>query len=215
MKKFQSESGFIGKGLIITLVVVGGLFLAGLSMYGYAVSIRNQALGWETELNSVIRIEVSERATYENTFYEQTGLANLKSQKMDEIISNALEGRYGDNPNQGQALLQAIAEAYPDTSGLSIYDKILPTISAGREAIRNKQNLRIEKAQAYNYWRKEGIFRAWVLSGIYPSRDLQFTVAGTKYYAEQALEKMSEPISTVSVNKSFETGVEAPLQAPR
>jgi len=212
VRKRLSDAGAVSVGLIATLLIVGGVVLFGLGLYGYAASIRNQALAWETELNAVIRVEVSERATYENTFYEQTGLANLKSAKMDTIITNALEGRYGDNPNQGQALLQAIAEAYPDTSGLNIYDKILPTVSAGREAIRNKQNLRIEKAQAYNYWRKEGIFRAWVLSGLYPSRDLEFSVGGVKYYATEALEKMAEPISTANVNKSFETGVETPLQ---
>lgn len=212
MRERRALSGSVGIGLIVTLAIVGGLVLAGFGFYSYAANVRNQALAWETQLNAVIRVEVSERATYENTFYEQTGLANLKSQKMDSIIRNALEGRYGDNPNQGQALLQAVAEAYPNTEGLNIYDKILPTVSAGREAIRNKQNLRIEKAQAYNYWRKEGILRAWILSGIYPSRDLEFSVGGVKYYAAEALEKMAEPISTAAVNKSFETGVETPLQ---
>ena len=212
MKNTHSQIGAVGTGLIVKLAVLGGLVLVALGLYNYAASIRNQALARETDLNATVRVEISERATYENTFYEQTGLANLKSEKMDSIIRNAIEGRYGDNPNQGQALLQAIAEAYPNTEGLDIYDKILPTISAGREAIRNKQNLRIEKAQAYNYWRKEGIFRAWVLSGIYPSRDLEFSIGDLKYYAVEALEKMAEPISTMAVNKSFKTGIETPLQ---
>lgn len=131
---------------------------------------------------------------------------------MKEILASAMEGRFGDNPQQGNALFTAVAEAYPGTEGLNIYDKVLPAIQAGREAIRNKQNLRVEKAQAYNYWRKEGIFRAWVLSGIYPSRDLHFKVGGVDYYATEALEKMAEPLSTANVNKSFETGLEAPVK---
>lgn len=213
VRKICSTSGSISAGLMVTLVVLGGLVLAGLGLYKYAVSIRNQALAWETDLNAVVRVEMSERATYENTFYEQTGLANLKSEKMDAIIRNAIEGRYGDNPNQGQALLNAVAEAYPGTEGLNIYDKIFPTVAAGREAIRNKQNLKIEKAQAYNFWRKQGAFRAWVLSGVYPSHDLSLKVGDKTYYATEALEKMAEPISTATVNKSFETGVEEPLKA--
>ena len=104
-----------------------------------------------------------------------------------------------------------IVEAYPGTEGTAIYDKILTSVQAGREAIRNKQNMRMERAQAYNYWRKEGILRAWVLSGIYPSRDLTFMVGEVVYYAADALDKMAEPISTVTVNDSFEKGLERPL----
>ncbi len=198
-----------------SMIVTAGIFLAVLftiiGLYGYASSIRNQALAWETDLNAVIRVEVSERATYETSITEQLGLSEDKSGKIKEITVSALEGRFGDNPKQENLLFQAIKEAYPSTEGLNIYDKILPAIQAGREAIRNKQNLRIEKAQAYNYWRKEGIFRAWVLSGIYPSHDLHFKTGNRDYYAAEALEKMAEPISTNAVNKTFETGVESPV----
>ncbi len=95
---------------------------------------------------------------------------------------------------------------------MNIIDKIATGVQAGREAIRNKQNLRIERAQQYNYWRKEGIFRAWVLSGVYPSRDLTFKVGNQMYYAAEALEKMAEPISTANVNRAFESGVEQPIK---
>lgn len=208
----RSQSGVIGIGVLLTAGVLVTLAIGLLGFYSYASSVRNQALAWETDLNKAIRIEVSERAIYATSVPEQLGVANLKGGKMKEIIVAAIEGRYGDNPQQGNALLQMVTEAYPGTEGLNIYDKILPAIQAGREAIRNKQNLRIEKAQAYNYWRKEGIFRAWILSGIYPSRDLTFKVGDHTYYAADALEKMAEPISTESVNKTFETGVEKPLE---
>lgn len=206
----RSEKGTVG--FIMFAVVAGVLVLGVLGFYQYAKSIRNTALGWETDLNKTVRIEVSERATYETSIVEQLGLSSLKAEKMKEIIRAAMEGRYGDNPNQGQALLQAIAEAYPGTEGLNLYDKIQPNISAGREAIRNKQNLRIEKAQAYNYWRKEGLIRAWVLSGVYPSRDLHFQIGNVDYYGADALGKMAEPISTADVNESFKTGIEKPIQ---
>ena len=41
------------KGTIVALVVAGVVLFAGLSLYGYAVSIMNQALAWETDLNAV------------------------------------------------------------------------------------------------------------------------------------------------------------------
>ncbi len=207
MKK-NTQTGSIGIGLLVVLAVI---VIAGLSLYSYASSVRNAALTWETDLNAVVRVEVSERATYETSIVEQLGLAEAKTGKIKEIIAGAIEGRYGDNPNQGQALFQSVTEAYPGTEGTAIYDRILTSVQAGREAIRNKQNLRIEKAQKYNYWRKEGILRAWILSGIFPSNDLTFKVGDRTLKGAEALEKMAEPISTANVNQSFESGLEKPV----
>jgi hypothetical protein len=210
MKKCHSEAGMAGNLIVIAIAV--GLVVVGLGFYGYASSVRNTALAWETDLNKSVRVEISERATYETSIVEQLGLVDQKAEKMKEIISAAISGRYGDNPNQGQALFQAVAEAYPGTEGLKHYDKIHTSVVSGREAIRNKQNLRIEKAQAYNYWRKEGILRPMILGSIYPSRDLHFRVGSKDYYAVDALDKMSEPISTQNVNDTFERGVEKPIR---
>lgn len=210
----QRESGLAG--LVVIGIILAVLFTGGLSLYAYASNIRNEALGWETDLNKVVRVEVSERATYETSIVEQLGLADSKVSAIKNIVSAAMEGRYGDDPKESGLLFKAIAEAYPGTEGTAIYDKILTAVQAGREAIRNKQNMRIERAQSYNYWRKEGILRAWILSGIYPSRDLTFKVGEVVYYAADALEKMSEPISTAKVNDTFEKGIEHPLDlAPK
>lgn len=200
------------KLLVSIGVPVAIMILFGVSVYGYAVSVQTEALAHETSLNQVIRMEVSERAQYETGLIEQLGLAAVKSGKMAEIIKGALAGRFGDNPTQGNALFTAVSEAYPGTEGLSIYDKILPAIQSGREAIRNIQNLRIEKAQAYNYWRKAGIVRPRILAGMYPSRDLTFTNGGTKLYGEDALEMMSEPISTTATAEAFSSGKETPIK---
>jgi hypothetical protein len=206
------RSGAISVALVVSLVVLVTLAAVGVSLYGYAASIRNQALAWETDLNSIYRSYENEMATYVNTFYEQTGLANLKSDKMNELIRNAMQGRYGDNPKEGNLLFKAVAEAYPSTDGLNIYDKILPTVSAGREALRNKQNMLIERAQKYNYWRKEGIFRAWVLNGMYPSRDLQIKVGGRMFYGEEALNHLSEPITNTITEDAFQKQKMEPLK---
>lgn len=196
---------------IISLIIVSGLILVALTLYGYAVSIRNQALAWETDLNATYRSLETEMATYVNTFYEQTGLANLKSEKLNELIRNAVQGRYGDNPNESNLLFKAVAENYPATEALNIYDKILPTVSAGREAIRNKQNMLTEKAQKYNFWRKQGIFRAWVLSGVYPSRDLQVRAGDRTLFGEEALNQLSEPITNVTTDEAFQKHQMEPL----
>ncbi len=208
--KRHGETG--GASLLVVLGVAGLLVLGAVSLYVYASGVRQTALDWETDLNKAVRVEVSERATYETSIMEQLDLSNLKADRMKDIISSAIAGRYGDNPGQGKALFQAVAEAYPGTEGLNIYDKVLTSIAAGREAIRNKQNLRIEMAQAFNNWRKQGFVRSRILNGVYPSTDLTFKVGDKTYVAVEALEKMSEPISTANVNDSFEKGVEKPIK---
>ena len=207
----KNEKGFSQLG-ILGLVAAGALILGGISLYGYAVVIRNQGLMWETDLNTVYRSYETETATYVNTFYEQTGLANLKSEKMNQIIQDAMEGRYGENPQDGNLLFKAVSEAYPDLNALNIYDKILPTVQAGREGIRNRQNLVIEKAQKFNFWRKQGVFRAWVLSGVYPSRDLQVKVGGRTVYGEEALDQLSEPITNSITDEAFQKHKMEPLR---
>jgi len=210
----SSESGKIG--LLVALIIGAAVILGGISLYAYAASVRNTALGWETDLNKTVRIEVSERATYETSTLEQLGIGDINKDAIKDVVSAAMEGRYGDNPSDSKLLFKAVSEAYPDTQGVTrIYEKILAAVQAGREAIRNKQNLRIEKAQAYNYWRKEGLLRPMILSGIYPSNDLTFKVGDKTYKATEALEKMAEPISTASVNESFEKGIEKPLVIPK
>lgn len=208
----KNQAGSIGSGLAIVLAVFAVLVVCFVGIYGYAASIQREGLEWETDLNAAVRVEVSERATYETSIAEQLGLAEAKTDAIRGIIAAALEGRYGDNPNQGQALFQSVTEAYPGTEGTAIYDKILTGVQAGREAIRNKQNQRIELAQKYNFWRKEGLVRPWVLARAgYPSADLTFKVGSTLYSGADALAKMAEPLSTADVNQSFESGVEKPV----
>ncbi len=201
----RNEEGVIGVGMMITLAAIAGAIVIGLSLYGYAASIRNQALAWETDLNATYRSNEIELTTYSNTVLEQSGLARIKSEKINEVIRGALQGRYGDKGMQNGSMMTAIAEAYPDVRSLDIFDKILPTIASGREGMRNKQNLLIEKAQKYDYWRKEGIFRAWVLNGVYPSADLSIKVGERVVTGVEALNHLKEPLLNESTDKAFQT----------
>ena len=208
----RKQKGAITTGLILLLAVVAALAVVGMSLYGYAVSINNQAVAYETRLSTEYRSVQVEVSNYVSTFYEQTGLAKAKSEKMDNIIRGAIEGRFGDDPKQGQALLNAVSEAYPDTKGLDIYDKILPTVAAGREGIRNKQNQLLDEARSYDSWRKQGVFRRYVLSGVYPSKDLSIKVGDRMIYAQEALDHLKEPVVTSSTSTAFETGKMEPLK---
>ncbi|HXV26525.1 MAG TPA: hypothetical protein VD862_00640 [Candidatus Paceibacterota bacterium] len=204
-----------GAALFVVLAIAAAFVVFGVALYGYAVSIRNAALDRELQLVAQYKVNQTELSSYVSTFYEQVGVANLKSAKVDEVIRGALQGRFGDDGFQGGSLFAAFHEAYPDVQALNIYDQILPTIAAGREGFRNKQQKIIDEARAYDRWRKDGIFRAWVLSGIYPSSDLAIDVGGETLYAEAALKHLANPVLDSRTNKAYETHELEPLAPPR
>ena len=207
----KRDRGIVRLGAIVALGTIVAVLTVGFSLYGYAVNIRNQALAWETDLNATYRVNETELTAYTNTVVEQIGLAGAKSGKVNELVRAALEGRYGDKGFQSGTFANAIVEAYPDTKALDIYDKILPTIAAGREGIRNKQNLLVEKAQKYDNWRKQGIFRAWVLSGVYPSNDLSVKVGERTVTGLEALNQLKEPLINAATDTAFQTHRTEPL----
>ena len=58
----RANTGAVGVVLLIA-IIIGALFVGLLGLYGYAVSIRNQALLWETDINAVYRSYENEMAT--------------------------------------------------------------------------------------------------------------------------------------------------------
>lgn len=208
----------MNKSRLVKLAVVGGILgvlaIGGFGLYAYARDIRNQALQREAGLVATYKLNQTELTSYSTTFMEQVGIAGAKSDRISQVIQDAVTGRYGDQGFKGGQVAAAIVEAYPDVKSLDIYDKILPTIAAGREGFRNKQNLLIDQAREYDVWRKQGLLQSWILSGVFPSRDLKITAGSKTYYAQEALDKLSSPILTAGVAQTFESGVQEPLAVP-
>src|SRR6185369_8370334 len=117
-------------GLIITLVVIGGLVGTVIGLYNYANSLQMTAIAKETQLSKQYLDNQNELGAYISSFYEQVSVANLKSDKMDKILLDAVKGRYDNELSsakvgQGQ-LFSAIKEAYPDLgTNMQLYDKIM------------------------------------------------------------------------------------------
>ncbi|MDP3793904.1 MAG: hypothetical protein Q8R07_04080, partial [Candidatus Uhrbacteria bacterium] len=219
--KIQSEKGSVPVLLIIAVVVLGGLFVGGVSFYGYANGVRNELVRQETALNAQYQDKQNELGNYEVAFYEQTGLANLKSDKIDKIISDAVKGRYEGKDGQpvergqGGAFFSAMVEAYPDLRGqLDVYDKIISFVAAGREAYKAKQSKQLDMIRAYESFRQTGWVRSWFIDRVgYPSLRAQI---GTKVVrGSDALAQMELIVTTEATNQAYQTGTMKSLQAPK
>lgn len=139
----------------------------------------------------------------------QTTLSNMTQQVIEvakvpgmykddlkEVITAALEGRYGEDGigGPGGSMLVAIQEAYPGQTDPSLYRTIQTTISAKRDEFKSAQDMLIEKVRVYKTKLGE-IPTGWFLGlAGYPKIDL----AQAKY----------NPIISASTGQAFETGVD-------
>lgn len=210
----------MSKNTIIVLVVLGSLL--GLTLLGgggylmYYNSIQREGVAMETELNSQYLDNQNELSSYVSKFYESVGVANLKSDKLDQILTDAVKGRYDGQgaarPDRGQ-LFSVIKEAYP-TLDLTIYDKIIDLINSGREAYKNKQTKLLDMLRRYDDWcKRQDIPHKWMVGG-FPSQALEARIGTKVTRGLEARDQMYLIVTTKSAQDAYNTGVLDPLPAP-
>jgi hypothetical protein len=207
----------MSKGLIIGLGIAAAIVIALFSGYGYVNSMRNEGIRMETNLSAQYLDNQNELSSFKSSFYEQVGVANLKSDKLDQIIEDAVKGRYEGKmePGTGGSMFSAITEAYPDLKGqLDLYDRIVDFVRAGREAYKQKQTKLIDMLRVYDYWRQEGLIKSMFLGNFFPSQALKARIGGNVQSGPQALEQMYIIVLTSDAKKAFETGTDEPMQLP-
>lgn len=217
----NSERGTLPVLIVLAVVVLGGIVVGGVMLYAYINGVRNELVTQETALNAQYQDNQNELANYETSFYEQAGLANLKSEKMDKIISDAVKGRYEGKDGQpvergqGGAMFSAMVEAYPDLRGqLDIYDKIVSFISAGREAYKAKQSKQLDMIRAYDKFRNTGFVRSWAVARIgYPT--LRAQIGKQVVRGPEALDQMNLIVTTEATDNAYQSGQMKPLSPPK
>jgi hypothetical protein len=207
------------KGLIITCVVLGTLVVGAFSLYSYINSTRSSGITYETGLNAQYLDNQNELSSFKASFYEQIGVANLKSDKIDQILEDAVKGRYEGkmNPGTGGAMFSAISEAYPDIKGqLKLYDRIVEFVKAGRESYKQKQSKLLSQLKDYDKWRQDGIVRSMIVKNILgiPSDALEARIGTKVSHGKDARDQMYLIVLTAEAKKAYETGIDEPMQVP-
>ena len=203
--------------VIVGVLIVGSLVVVG-GLYGYASSLQSERVTRENQLSAQYSANQNYLSTYISTFYEELGVANLKSEKMDQILSDAVKGRYEDGGfSAGSPFFAAVSEAYPDISGLNIYDRIVDHIKSGREGYRAIQDKLLDMIRSYNDWRQDGYLQSRIIEDFIhvPSERLEARIGTNVYRGKEALEKMQQIITTSSTQKAYETGTRDPLAVPK
>lgn len=205
---------------IVNLVIIAVMLFAGMGIWGYANDLWNTAIGYQTSLNAGYKSNQNYLSAYEAGFYETVGVANLKSAKLDKILSDAVKGRYeGDTSAKpgGGSLFSAIVEAYPNID-LQVYDKIVDYIKGGRAGYRGKQDALLDQLRGFDNWRQSGILQHFLVEkvGGFPDRNL-VACAGADdcKYGADAKQRMWNIVVTEGTETAYKTGKMKPLAVPQ
>jgi hypothetical protein len=202
--------------LLFSLLAVA---VIAIGLYGYVNGVRNTGVDFETRLTAQYLDNQNNLSSYIAGFYEQLGVANLKSEKLDQILSDAVKGRYeqAGGFGKGGGFFNAIAEAYPDLAGLNVYDKIVDYVAAGRKSYESIQSKLLDMLRSYDSWRQQGILRSIIVESFLgmPSSRLVARVGKDSWSGDDALKKMYEIVLVSDAKKAYETGTMEPLSVDK
>jgi len=207
----------------ILLVAAVGVLLMGccllVSAYGTVNNIWNEGVAQERQLAAQYLDNQNELSAYVSGFYELVGVAQAQSDVLDQILLDAVKGRYDeggfvvDSP-----MFAAIVEAYPEAGVAELmanWGKIQDYISAGREAYKAKQSKLLDQLRVYDTWRQTGLIRRRIVQILgFPSQNLEARVGQLAVTGEMARMKMYQIVLTSEAIEAYETGVMDPLQVP-
>ena len=153
---------------IIVAVVIASSAFALVMSYNTA---RNGIIQRESALTAQYLDNQNELSSYVLTVKEAMGVANVATEAVDKIITDAIQGRYEDKGNSGvgeaQFVVNAVHEAYPDINGVNVnYQNVQNAIIGGREAFKNQQTKLLDMIREYDTYRQSGLIHSALVSWV-------------------------------------------------
>lgn len=210
------------KTLIIAGIIAAALLACVLGFYGYFNGLNTDRVDQETTLSASYQSNQVELDNYVKTIKEAVGIANVKSDKLDQILRDAVSGRYGDTKDgvrngQGGAFMSAIVEAYPDIKGqLDIYDRIVDKVFVGREGFKAQQNSMLADIAKYEAWTHTGLVQSFIIKNVVgcPTDLLEARVGTNVKHGRAALDQMKLVVTSGSTNDAFNSGKDDAIEIP-
>lgn len=205
---------------LIALGVVTFMFVAffgtGLMLFLKFNGVQKDMVAKETALSAQYSDNQNNLSSYISTIKESLGVADRASDALDEVLSDAVKGRYeGDstaNPSGG-AMFSAIVEAYPDLNQQQInYQAVQKAIFDGRESYKNQQTRLLDMLRAYETWKESGLIHRQFVSMIgAPSDNLRAGIGDDVVYGQAALDRMYKIVLAGAAKDAYESGEMDPM----
>jgi hypothetical protein len=198
---------------VVTFVLAFPTIISGF----YAIdTVKNDAVSQETALNTQYVQNQNVLSTYVSSYLTQLGIANLQSDRIRQIIVDAIAGQglvKDSKDPQKSPLFLALAQAYPNVT-LSQYNQLISYIEQGRQSFQNAQSTLLTKLGAFDAWRESGfLFHPWLVSLTGAPNDvLNITVGGKKLTGAAAEEQMWKIVRDPVAVADTESGIESSLR---
>ncbi len=214
----------MSKTLIVLIVVAAVIGVLGCTIASVFVGVYNDGVRQERTLNAQYLSNQNDLSAFINGYYEQWGVqdATVRDQ-LQPFVLDAVKGRYDNTDAAGnptgtinaQIFIKAIAEAYPDTKGITdMAQKLIVWIQGRRQAFQNNQDKLLDMLRRYDTWLSE-MPRAFFLNLMgFPSGNLEARLGGNVYRGDQAREQMYKIVLSGDATKAFQTGTQGPLVPP-
>ena len=195
---------------LASLFVVAAL---GITLLGVRIHVGNQLIAKQAELQAKYDTNRTLLGAYARDIETETGLANQGLTKLDQVLKDAVSGRYDHAngstavPGGQPALFSAIKEAYPNID-TSLYNEIAGRVHEYEIKFQNEQTTLASMAANFDVYRKQ--FPTSMFAGGYPSGDLHAyaMVNGVlvQVTGQQALDQMKNLVSSGEANDAFGNG---------
>jgi hypothetical protein len=204
----------IAGAVAVAFVAVAAFAMLYVSSYS---SIKTEGISRENALEARYQNNQNLLSSYVITIKEQLQIADRKTDRLDAVLTAAVEGRYDNEltattPGEAPQLISALTEAYPDLSGLDTYDQLLTTIAAGRAGFANAQTVLLDEIAAYETFLNRGIWHAWMVRRVgLPTDGLEARIGDEVVRGPAALEQMKRIVTDSSTSEDFRVGETEPL----
>lgn len=181
-------------GLFVGLVAAAAVAVTLLISYSSAVAFGVQQ---EEGIKATYDNNRNILANYTTRIGEMAQIPEMARDDLSKVITDAFEGRYGENGSQ--ASVQLIVEAYPGAIDPVLYRNIQTAMEAGRIEFRDNQTKLIDQKRTY----QQNL--SYVFKGTF------LRMAG---YPKINLDEF-KVISSTQADQSFATGIDDGVQLRR
>ncbi len=202
-------------GVAAILLLVLGLLVIPYALRQGVISDGNSQ---EADISAVYKDAQNYFSACETKTFQSAGIVKGQVKAFDQIISDAVKGRYQDTPQSPDASAQfaiqvkAIQERYPDLKSLgNNFDNLLAVVNGCQSDFRDSQSKLLSQLAAFNKWRT-GSWSVRTFGGSkFPNDNLEAAVTGQPTLTgKEALAKMRELVLTAGTADAYTTGTVVP-----
>ena len=173
----------------VTATILGIVVVLGLGALGFAGMYKSSydtANSYEANISRLNKASESQLSTYTLKIQEQVQIPAMYAEDLQKTIKAYFEGR----GKQDETFIRSfVNQAVPNLSP-KMYQNLMVTIDAGRDAFNNVQKQKIDTCSDYEEYRGK-FFTSIVLPAKFPGKNI---------------EKLCQVVSDARTQKAFETG---------